>query len=65
VRENAKYKADEVLRKQFSGKRISQNFGKYFLKFGGVLDLDSARRKGLGGNARGASFFGGGYELKR
>jgi hypothetical protein len=27
VRENAKYTADSVLRKQFSGERISQNLG--------------------------------------
>ena len=44
------FNADSVLRKLFSGdldfRKTETNL---FLKFGGVSDLDSARRKGSGG----------------
>jgi len=36
-------KMDEVLQKLFSGERILQNFGKCFLKFGGILNSDFPR----------------------
>jgi hypothetical protein len=42
----------------FLGKGFRKTSANSFLKFGGVSDLDSARRKGLGGNARGAFLAG-------
>jgi len=42
------FKADSVLPKLFSGDLDLAKPRLMFLKFGGVLDLDSARRKGSG-----------------
>ena len=43
---------DEVLQKLFSGERILQNFGKCFLKFGGILNSDFPRGGGVWGGIR-------------
>jgi len=53
VRENAKYTMDEILRKHFSGERISQNLGSFFLKF---LEFGFRPQKGVWGMNAGGNF---------